>query len=134
MRKFNLSDSDMLRAAQRAQREHAATRPATVAEVIVIAARYRREQAAILGRAAAIEAEQILRNANDRRDDSICLKLARDEAARLKQIAHDRGMTAESWERIQSDPIAAWEETARQLKARVDYYTGLLNRRIAAIQ
>jgi hypothetical protein len=135
MRKFNLSDADMLRAAQRAQREHAATRPATVAEVVEIAKRYRLEQEIILNRAVAIEVEPVRQtyNAADQRAESIRRKLARDEAARLRQIAHNRGMTAEAWERIQSDPVAAWEETARQLKSRVDYYTGLVKRRIAAI-
>lgn len=135
------SDHQCLRAAERALAAHLATRPATTAEALAIAASHRAEHAALIAGAKRLEhayAHPPIVDgrgawvATEKHAAGIVATQHLQEAGRTRQAAIRPLMLAEAWEAIAPDPSVAWEQTRGELETRAAYYRGLIDARAAA--
>lgn len=138
-RSYTITDTQMLRAAERSLREHRATRPATPTEASAIAARFRAAERHLLEEAAGLRGLSMpvgVRGPSaidDQHAAARDLCRAQQDAGRIEQLASRERGRAESWEAIADRPSVAWLATEAEYLGRVEYYRALVASAAAAM-
>ncbi len=123
--RHQLTDRDMLRAAEAALAEHRSTRPATAHEAAILAQTHRARAEARRLHAARLLGQRLptadeARSVEAQHIAALCYTEAVKDAMDAERSAAIHDLRAEAWEAL--DPAAAWAETDAMLVARVERY------------